>query len=47
MKFINLSLSKGFCINSKAPDFKDFIAISMSACPEIIITGISSFFFFM
>ena len=46
-KFTNLSLSKGFCMNSKAPDLSDLIAISILAWPEIIITGISLFLFLM
>ena len=43
-KLSNLSLSKGFCINSKAPDFKELTAISIFAWPEIMITGISLYF---
>ena len=46
IKFINLVWSKGFWINSNAPDFNDLTAISILAWPEIIITGISLFFFF-
>ena len=47
MKFISLSWSKGFWINSNAPDLRDLTAISILALPDIIITGISLFFFFM
>ena len=45
-KLSNLSLSKGFWTNSKAPDFNELTAISILACPDIIITGMSMFFFF-
>ena len=34
-------LGDGFSINSKAPSCRDFTAISMFACPDIIITGTS------
>ena len=45
IKFNNLFLSNGFWINSKAPDLREFTAISIFAWPDIIITGISLFFF--
>ena len=36
-----------YSIHSDKPFFKDLIAISMFACPEIMITGISLFFVLM
>ena len=43
IKLSNLSWSNGFSMNSKAPCCNDLTAISIFACPEIIITGVSLF----